>query len=64
MGRIISGKGLSLYEIKNRIRMKQLPRCYAVLWAFSLLLLSARLSAQAGLLEKVENMALVDRVKP
>ena len=44
--------------------MKQLPRCYAVLWAFSLLLLSARLSAQAGLLEKVENMALVDRVKP
>lgn len=34
--------------------MKQLPRCYAVLWAFSLLLLSARLSAQAGLLEKVE----------
>ena len=53
MGRIISGKGLSLYEIKNRIRMKQLPRCYAVLWFFSLLLLSARLSAQAGLLEKV-----------
>lgn len=44
--------------------MKQLPRCYAVLWVFSLLLLSARLSAQAGLLEKVENMALVDRVKP
>ena len=34
--------------------MKQLPRCYAVLWVFSLLLLSARLSAQAGLLEKVE----------
>lgn len=44
--------------------MKQLPRYYAVFWVFLLLLLSARLSAQTALLEKVENIALVDRVKP
>lgn len=44
--------------------MKQLPRCYAVLCTFLLFVLPARLSAQTGLLEKVESIVWIDSVKP